>query len=137
VTDGGTVLTMATIDDAGRMALKLPEATEGERRGDRTWYVAGKGFAWERPFSKADIKRFGDATPPAGPILAVRVADLTEKEAMLASNPKAFLTIPHFDGYAAILIQLKKVTNKALNEAIIDGWLACAPSPLARRYLEQ
>jgi hypothetical protein len=137
VTDSGTVLTMATIDDAGRIALKLPEATEGERHGDRTWYVAGKGFAWERPFSKADMKRFGDATPPAGPILAVRVADLTEKEAMLASNPKAFFTIPHFDGYSAILIRLKKVTNKALNEAIIDGWLACAPSRLRRKFLEQ
>ena len=87
--------------------------------------------------AKADIKRFGEATPPAGPILAVRVADLTEKEAMLASNPKAFFTIPHFDGYSAILIQLKAVTKKTLNEAIIDGWLACAPSSLARQYLGQ
>src|SRR5439155_26712940 len=103
---------MATIDDAARMASELPEVTEGERHGNRTSSVAVKAFAWERPFSKADIKRLGDARPPDGPILAVRVEDLGEKEAVLAAQPKAFFTIPHFDGYAAVLIQLKKATKR-------------------------
>ena len=128
---------MATIDDAARMALELPEVTEGERHGHRTWSVAGKGFAWERPFSKADVKRFGDGTPPDGPILAVRVADLGEKEAVLAAQPKGFFTIPHFDGYSAVLLQLKRVGRRALREAITDGWLACAPPKLADQYLKR
>jgi hypothetical protein len=126
-----------TFDDVARLATGLPEVTEGEdkhRRGHRTWEVGGKAFAWERPFSKADIKRFGDATPPDGPILAVRVADLAEKEAVLAANPNAFFTIPHFEGYSAILIQLLKVTPEALKAAVIDGWLACAPRALADQY---
>ena len=126
---------MATIDDAARIAMELPEVIEGERYGHRTWSVAGKAFAWDRPFSKADIKRFGDATPPDGPILAVRVEDLAEKEAALAGEPKAFFTIPHFNGYSAVLIQMKKVGKRALREAIIDGWLACAPPALADKYL--
>ncbi len=128
---------MATLEDAARIALSLEEVTEGERYGTRTWYVGGKGFAWERPFRKADIKRFGDATPPDGPILAVRVADLAEKEGVLAAQPKGFFTIPHFDGYPAVLIQLNKVGKKALREAILDAWLACAPSRLTDKFVKR
>jgi hypothetical protein len=125
---------VATIDDVARMALELPAVTEGERHGNRTWYVAGKAFAWDRPFSKADLRRFGDQKPPDGPILAARVGDLSEKEAVLAAHPGAFFTIPHFDGYSAVLPQLRKASARALREAITDGWLACAPPGLAASY---
>jgi hypothetical protein len=128
---------VADIDDVARLAHALPEVTEGESRGWRTWSVAGKAFAWERPFSKADIRRFGNDEPPAGPILAVKVEDLSEKEAVLAANPRGFFTIPHFDGFAAVLVELDVVDEDALREAIVDGWLACAPPALGQAYVER
>jgi hypothetical protein len=122
---------MATMDDVERLTAGLPEVTEGTRFGRRTWFVGTKGFAWERPFSKADIKRFGEQPVPAGPILAVRTADLTEKDSVLAEGRPGFFTIPHFDGYPALLIRLAAVEPDDLREAVTDGWLAVAPPAVA------
>ncbi len=127
---------MVSVEAAVEMAMGLPEVTEGARYGRRTWFVDGKAFVWERPFSKADLKRFGDDTPPAGPILAVSVEDLADKEAVLVANPKSFFTIAHFDAYPAVLVQLRTVTKRALRDAIVDGWLAAAPARLTEPYLE-
>ena len=107
----------------------MPEVIETEAFGhghNRAWTVSGKAFAWERPFSKADLRRFGDLKPPDGPILAVRVSSLEEKDVKLMAGTRGVFTIPHFDGYAAILIQLNRVTMRALRDALTDGYLACA-----------
>ena len=129
---------MASLDDVARTALALPEVTEGTRmKGQRTWAIAGKTFAWERPFSKADVRRFGDTPVPPDPILAVAVEDLGEKEAVLAAHPGAFFTIPHFDGYPAVLIRLDAVAQQELREALVDGWLAKAPAGSAERYCDE
>ncbi|WP_328998957.1 hypothetical protein OHA18_31500 [Kribbella sp. NBC_00709] len=128
---------MATFEDVERLVGQLPETEVTTRHGQRTWAVGGKGYAWERPFSKADIKRYGNETPPDGPILAIRVEDLAEKEAVLAARAgDGFFTIPHFNGYAAVLVELDKVSEPALREALLDGWLVFAPATVAKAHLD-
>ena len=125
---------MATLQDVARIIGELPEVAEGERHGHPTWSVRGKGFAWLRQFSKADLKRFGDQTPPAQPILAVNTADLHEKEGVLAAGIDGVFTIPHFDNYPAVLIELSVIESGDLRDLLIDAWLAAAPADLAEAF---
>lgn len=121
-------------DDVARLALALPETTESTSYGNTAWKVRDKSFVWERPFSKADLKRLG-GTGPDGPILAAYVDDLAEKEAVLAANPGAMLTIEHFNGFPAVLILLDQVGAETLEAAVVDAWLARAPKTLVAQYL--
>ena len=118
----------ATIEDVEEIVAALPDVEEIRQHGRRAWATSGRAFAWIRPFSKADLRRFAenDTKPPDGPILAVRVHDRLEKDAAIAANPTAFFTIPHFDGYAALLVELRRVTKRALRQALLDGHRACA-----------
>jgi hypothetical protein len=125
---------VATMVDVERVIAALPGVTQGERWDRRTWDVGGKTFAWERPFSKADIKRFGTETPPDGPIVAVAVVDLEEKDALLLTHPKGIFTIPHFNGYPAVLVHLRTVPLKVLREVIEDAWRSRAPQALAEEH---
>ncbi|HEY1421589.1 MAG TPA: hypothetical protein VGG90_12890 [Candidatus Dormibacteraeota bacterium] len=120
-----------TVEDAATIALALPNVTEGVRFGNRTWLVDGKGFAWERPLSKADLKRLGGQPAPQGPLLAVRLADMHEKEILMMDPPNGFFDIEHFGGYPAVLIKLPLVNRQTLKAAIVEAWYSCASPKLA------
>jgi hypothetical protein len=124
---------VATWDDVARIASAMPGAEETLRFRHRAW-VTGSGFAWERPFTKADVRR--EPGPlPEGPILAVRVADAGEKGALLAAEPEWTMTIQHFEGFDAVLVLLDRVPPDRLRELIVDAWLATAPRPAVAAYL--
>ncbi len=48
------------------------------------------------------------------------------------AQPDTYFTIPHFDGYPGILIQLSRIGRRELEDAIVDAWLAMAPARLAK-----
>jgi hypothetical protein len=122
-----------TFEDVDAFASKLPGVTTGTKWATRTWMVNDKGFAWQRPFSKADLKRFGDEPPPAGEILAVTVESLDAKDALLAMELPGFFTIPHFNGYAAVLIALRQARTKDVRAAIQDAFRTVASRPPAAK----
>lgn len=126
---------MATWEDVARIALALPETSERDARGKRWWQVRDKGFVWERPLRKKEVESFeGDV--PDGPILAARVEHLGAKEALLADDPSVYFTTSHFDGYAAILVRLERITVEELRELVTEAWLSRAPKRLVDAYLK-
>ena len=127
---------VATWTDVARLALAMPEAEERQSRDMRQWRVKDKLFVWERPLRKADLAALGDAAPK-GPILGARVEHLVAKEALIASEPDVFFTTPHFDGNPSVLVRLERIAPAALEEVVVEAWLARAPPQLAERYLAE
>jgi hypothetical protein len=102
--------------------------------GHMSWRVNDKLFVWERPLRQGDRKALG-ADAPTGEILGARVEHEGAKLALIQSDPDVYFTIPHFDGYAAILVLLKRISHEELEELIIEAWLLRAPKPLADAYI--
>lgn len=126
---------MASWENVRRLAMALPGTSERLSRGSCQWRVKDKLFVWERPLRRKDLEALGDRAPD-GPILGARVEHLGAKEALIAEDPSVFFTTPHFDGYPAILVSLERVAIDALQELIVEAWLARAPKRLADTFLE-
>ena len=98
----GRVATMADLDE---LALAMPQATKQVSDDGRpTYSVHGKFFCFHR-------SRRPDAVDPEtgerlADVLVFRVADLGEKEIMLADERGVFFTTPHWNGYSAVLMRI-------------------------------
>ncbi|KRB36889.1 MmcQ/YjbR family DNA-binding protein [Microbacterium sp. Root180] len=131
---------MATLDQVRELALALPgvhERVDGHR-GGATWRTDAGAFVWERGPGKADLvalEKLGRSWPD-GVVVGVRTDGLDEKEALLETFPDAFFTIPHFDGYPAVLVRLDRIEVAQLREVVTDAWLLRAPRRVARDWLD-
>ncbi|MFD5864830.1 MmcQ/YjbR family DNA-binding protein [Agromyces sp. NPDC127015] len=118
-----------------RLALALPDTSEAVSWGSAHWRVRGKGFVWERPLRKTDLAHLGLDEQP-GPIMGARVEDEHEKLGLIDEDPDVFFTIPHFDGWPAILARLDRIGDERLAELVEEAWLVMAPPKLARARLD-
>ncbi len=123
---------MADQYDVTRLASALPGAVATAGHFGFAVPVGGrpKGFAWTWR-ERVDPKR---ARVPDPDVLAVRVADLSVKEELLAADPAVYFTEPHYDGYRAVLVRLAAIDEGELAELLTDAWLCTAPRALVREW---
>ena len=123
---------MADQEDVRRIALALPGASEAEDHFAFSVLNRGKpkGFVWawnERVAPKKPKVR-------SPTVVAIRVADLNEKELLLASGGEKFFTEPHYNGFPAILVRLPLMDVDELAELIEDAWRCQAPKALVAQW---
>ena len=110
---------MASSDDVRRIALSRPETSEGPLYGTPGFRVRDKAFA-----------RLRDD----GAVLVAWVEDEDEKEALIATEPEVFFTLPHYDGHPSVLVRLAAIDAEALRVVLVDAWRARAPRRLLAAF---
>src|SRR5215475_15296727 len=121
---------MATQRDVRRIALALPGAEETP--GHFAFSVRNKGklkgFAWV--WMERVVPKKPRVANPA--VLAVRVPNLGQKDALLAAEPRKFFTEPHYNGFPAILVRLSEVKVGELRMLLEEAWRCMAPVDLEK-----
>jgi hypothetical protein len=123
---------MADQNDVRRIALLLPETSEAAGHFAFSVHNNGKerGFVWA----------WNERVEPRKPrvaradVVAIRVADQVDKEALLATDAEKFFTEPHYNGFPAILVRLPLIDVDELEELIVDGWCCQAPKALVESF---
>jgi hypothetical protein len=130
---------MTTMADLDELALSLPQVTkEVSDDGRPAYLVHGRLFCCHR-------SRRRDAVDPEtgerlDDVLMFRVADLGEKEALLADERGVFFTTPHFDGYPAVLVRigsLARIDRDELRDLVAEAWLTRAQKRVAKAWLAE
>jgi hypothetical protein len=121
---------MATQAAVRRIALSFPETEEA---GDRFAFSVRskgklKGFVW------VWLERIAAKKPrvPNPGVIAVRVANLGQRDLLLSADPVKFFTEPHYNGFPAVLVRLDAVSVADLKLLIEEAWRCQAPAALVK-----
>ncbi len=128
-------------EDVDEICASLPETEFGITWGDRpTWKVPrgekGRGFVLYRSPHKTAINP--DTGEMYDDLLVIVTPTEVEKNALVEDPTTPFFTIPHFDGFDAVLVQqsrLGEVDRDELAEVITDAWATRAPKKLVKEHL--
>jgi hypothetical protein len=122
---------VATRADVRRIALSLPKVEEAKDHFAFSVPNKGKlkGFVWV--WMERVIQKKPRVANPG--VIAVRVANLGQKAALLSAEPAKFFTEPHYDGFPAVLVRLDAVTVADLKVLLAEAWRCMAPADLAER----
>ncbi len=123
---------MATKSDVRRIALSLAQTREKD--GHFAFEVLNgrkyKGFAWVW-MERIDPRKPRVANPG---VLAIRVENLDAKEILLMANREKFFNEPHYEGFPAVLVRLKKMGRTELRQLLTQGWYTQAPKSLRAKF---
>lgn len=108
----------------------MPEAEEAADHFAFSVMNGGKpkGFVWVWQ-ERVEPKK--PRVPNKG-VIAVRVANNSQKDLMIAADPVKFFTEPHYNGFPAVLVRLNEVNARDLRMLIEEAWRCQAPKELLR-----
>jgi hypothetical protein len=127
---------MADLDE---LAMSLPQTTKEVSEDRRpSYHVHGKLFCFHRS------QRPDAIDPETGErmadVLMFRVADLDEKDLILADDRGIYFTTPHFNGYPAVLMRipaLEQIDREELRDLVVGAWLTRAQKRVATAWLAE
>lgn len=93
-----------------------------------TFPQTAESTSWGNPSLKVKGKMFCRLRleKQAHGALALKCAP-EDKQALVSGADPAFFTIPHYDGYPYVLVDLERVDAAELRELLTDAWLLAAP----------
>ena len=118
---------MATFDDVRRLGMALPEMTESTSYGTPALKVRKKLVCrmWgEREYNRDDVH---DTE------VLVLFCELEMKPVLLENHPDVLFTVPHYDGYGAVLVRMADVDLDDLADWLEESYRHRAPPTLVRR----
>jgi hypothetical protein len=130
---------MATMADLDELALAMPQTTkEVTEDGRPAYFVHGKLYCFHRGRRPDAVD--GETGERLEDVLMFRVADLGEKELLLADARGVYFTTPHFEGYPAVLLRipdLAQLDREELHDVVAEAWLTRAQKRVAKAWLAE